>query len=182
MAEPASVPYADFPALPIVAVDVDGVLNPDDPGEAARLGYHPHHYDGPGPHGQHLTGNVWLHIDHGGWLRELAERAQLVWCTPWNHLAATWIAPRLDLPDTWIHIPIDHGGVAFGHQLKLDPLLRYAGDRPLAVLDDQFGGKDPDIAEQRTARGAATLLRPVDPFCGLRRPDIEAVLTWLESG
>jgi hypothetical protein len=180
MTEPTAAGHPDLPGLPIVAVDVDGVLNPEDPHEAARLGYRPHQYNGPGPHGQHLSGAVWLHPDHGVWLYELAMRAQLVWCTRWNQFAATWIAPRLGLPDTWTHIPIDDAGVRFGHQTKLGPLFRYAGNRPVAVLDEEFGGKDPDVADERTARGASTLLRPVDPFSGLRRPDVDAVLMWLD--
>ncbi|MEU5669035.1 hypothetical protein ABZ749_01430 [Micromonospora sp. NPDC047753] len=89
------------PALaPIVAVDVDGVLNPDDPTHATALGYQPHRYDGPGGDGWHVTGTVWLHPDRGPWLRELANHAQPVRCTSWNHLAAEWIAPRLGLPAT----------------------------------------------------------------------------------
>jgi len=180
MAEPAARPHIDLPGLPIVAVDVDGVLYPEDPDEAASLGYREYRYDGPGPQGRHVTGAVWLHPDHGRWLGELALRAQLVWCTGWNQLAATWIAPRLGLPDTWTHIPIDHGGVRFGRQTKLGPLFQYAGNRPLTVLDDEFGGKDPDAAAERSACGAPTLLRPVNRYTGLRRPDIDAVLKWLD--
>ncbi|WP_326564437.1 hypothetical protein [Micromonospora peucetia] len=166
------------PASPIVAIDVDGLLNPADPAHAETLGYRPHHYDGPDPDGRRFTGTVWLHPDHGPWLRELAEHAQPVWCTRWNHLAAAWIAPRLGLP-TWPHIPIHAGGVRFGHQSKLADLYAWATRRPPAVLDDEFGGKDPTAAGQRTASDTPTLLHPVDPYDGLRRADVDAVLTWL---
>ncbi|MFG3645076.1 hypothetical protein ACGF3C_32860 [Micromonospora sp. NPDC047762] len=174
-------PLARPTLAPIVAVDVDGVLNPDDPTHATTLGYQPHRYDGPGPDGQHVTGTVWLHPDHGPWLRELANHAQPVWCTSWNHLAVEWIAPRLGLPATWQHVPVQAGGVRFGHQSKLGRLYAWAARRPLAVLDDEFGGKDPFTADQRTADGAPTLLRPVNPYHGLRRVDIDAVLTWLRQ-
>ncbi|MFI6273086.1 hypothetical protein [Micromonospora zamorensis] len=40
---------------------------------------------------------------------------------------------------------------------------------------------DPFTADQRTAGGAPTLLRPVIPCHGLRRVDIDAVLTWLRQ-
>ncbi len=160
-------------------VDVDGVLNPDNPYRSARLGYQPHRYDVPNPYGRHVTATVWLHPDHGGWLRELAAHAQIVWCTNWNHLAAGWLAPRLGLPDDWPHVPAHGGGVRFGHQAKLGPLYAWAARRPLAVLDDEFGGKDPYTAEARTADGAPTLLHSVDPGRGLCRADIDAVLAWL---
>lgn len=164
---------------PIVAVDVDGVLNPADPHLAARLGYRPHRYDGPDPSGRPVTGTVWLQPDHGAWLRELAAHAQPVWCTSWNQLASTWIAPRLGLSSTWPHVPIRAGGIRFGHQSKLADLYTWAGRRPLAVLDDESGGKDPYTARRRTADGAPTLLHPVDPGPGLCRADVDAVLAFL---
>jgi hypothetical protein len=54
--------------------------------------------------------------------------------------------------------------------------------RPVAVLDDEFGGTDPYTAKQRTADGVPTLLVPVSPFTGLRRGDIDTVLAWLHRG
>jgi hypothetical protein len=102
-----------------------------------------------------------------------------VWCTSWNHLTPAWITPRLGLPTTWPNVPVRGSGVRFGHQSKLAALYTWTGRRPLAVLDDQFGGKDPTTAAQRTGDGAPTLLRPVDPYRGLCRADIDAVLAWL---
>lgn len=165
---------------PVVAVDVDGVLNPDDPTAAATLGYQPHHYTGPGPDGQHAEGTVLLHPDHGLWLAELATAgAELVWCTSWRHLAATWIASRLGLPTDLAVIDITAAGVRWGHQGKLSALYQAVGDRPVAVLDDAFGGKDPDHASHRTRNGAPTLLVPVNPRTGLRRADIDTIHAWL---
>ncbi|MFB9238156.1 hypothetical protein ACFFWC_21800 [Plantactinospora siamensis] len=84
--------------------------------------------------------------------------------------------PALGLPTAWPHIPVRAGGVRFGHQSKLSALYPR---RALAVLDDQFGGKDPTTADQRSADGAPTVLHPVDPYHGLRRADVDTVLTWL---
>src|SRR5690606_30817556 len=165
---------------PLVYVDVDGVLNPDG-SRQQQLGFQPHRFDTTGPHGQPARGTVWLHPQHGTWLGELEEAgAQLVWATSWGPLANTWIAPRLGLPGTWPVVDLQgRTGTRWGHALKLDPITAHAGDTPLALLDDQIGGKDPMWAQQRTADGSPTLLIAVDPYKGLTRADIDQVLTWL---
>ena len=168
-------------ARPVVAIDVDGVLNPDHPPTARRLGYRPHHYHGPGPAGRHVSGVLWLHPDHGAWLRELARHADLVWCTTWGAIASTWIAPRLSLPTGLPVIDAGHSGVRFGRQRKLAALYRAIGARPVAVLDDEFGGRDPAEAVERNARGSATLLVPVNSVTGLQRHHIDEVLRWLDQ-
>jgi hypothetical protein len=167
--------------MPVVAIDVDGVLNPDHPATARQLGYQPHEYDGPDPAGQPMSGTVWLHPDHGTWLRELAQRADLLWCTSWRAIAATWIAPRLGLPKDlpWVDLG-QGGGIRFGRQLKLPPLYRAVGTRPVAVLDDEFGGRDPDEAAARTANGNQTLLVPVNGGTGLQRQHVDLVHRWLD--
>ncbi|MFI6163079.1 HAD domain-containing protein [Micromonospora haikouensis] len=165
----------------MVAIDVDGVLNPDRPATARQLGYQSHKYDGPDPAGQPVSGTVWLHPDHGTWLRELAQRADLLWCTSWEGIASTWIAPRLGLPDDLPWIDLGHGGgIRFGRQIKLAPLYRAVGARPVAVLDDEFGGRDPDEAAERTATGNQTLLVPVDAVTGLQRHHVDLVHRWLD--
>ncbi|WP_405098280.1 HAD domain-containing protein [Micromonospora sp. NBC_01412] len=165
----------------MVAIDVDGVLNPDHPPTARQLGYHPHHYDGPGPTGRHVSGEVWLHPDHGTWLKELAHHTDLVWCTSWGTTAATWIAPRLGLPTDLPVIDTGHSGVRIGRQLKLAALYHAIRDRPVAVLDDEFGGRDPAEAAERTARGSTTLLIPVNSVTGLQRDHIDQVIHWLDQ-
>ncbi|MFI9643551.1 HAD domain-containing protein [Micromonospora sp. NPDC051925] len=168
-------------ARPVVAIDVDGVLNPDHPPTARHLGYQRHHYDGPDPTGRHIRGEVWLHPDHGLWLTELARHTDLVWCTSWGTIAATWIAPRLGLPTDLPVIDTGPGGVRFGRQLKLAALYRTIGDRPVAVLDDEFGGRDHVEATERTARGSTTLLVPVNSVTGLQREHIDQILRWLDQ-
>ncbi|MEW2427791.1 hypothetical protein AB0877_07250 [Micromonospora sp. NPDC047644] len=176
-----STPPLARPALaPIVAVDADSVLNPEDPTHAMALGYQPHRYDGPSPDGRHVTGTVWLPPNHGPWLRELANHSQPVWCTSWNHLAAEYRATTGITSHLAAH-PRPRGRIRIGHQSKLGPLYAWVARRPLGVLDDEFGGKAPFTADQRTAGGTPTLPRPVNPFHGLRRADIDAVLTWLRQ-
>ncbi|WP_431895527.1 HAD domain-containing protein [Micromonospora haikouensis] len=168
-------------ARPVVAIDVDGVLNPDHPPTARHLGYHRHHYDGPDPTGRHISGEVWLHPDHGLWLTELAHHTDLVWCTSWGTIAATWIAPRLGLPTDLPVINTGPGGIRFGRQLKLAALYHAIGERPVAVLDDEFGGRDHVEATERTACGSTTLLIPVNSATGLQREHIDQILRWIDQ-
>lgn len=166
---------------PVIAVDVDGVLTPHQPGRAGAFGYQPHRYDGPGPGGDLVSGTVWPHPDYGAWLRELAAHADLVWCTSWGPVAADVIVHRLGLPDMPVIDVADVAGVRFGHQGKLGPLYAWAGDRPLAVLDGEFGGKDAHVADERSRTGRPTLHVDVDGTTGLRRDHIDQILTWLRT-
>ena len=153
------------------------MLNPDNPVDAEPLGYRPHHYHGPGPDGRPAADTVWLHPDHGTWLAEAS--AEVVWCTSWRTPAATRIAPHLGLPTDLAVIDVTAAGMRWGHQAKLFDLYQAVGGRPVAVLNDEFGGKDPDQARDPSQAGAPTLLVPVNPGTGLRRADIDSVLAWL---
>ena len=167
---------------PVVAVDVDGDLNPSTPAAPQRAATGSTPTRDPGPNGRHATGAVWLNPHHGTWLLEIAEHADPVWCSSWGQRSATWIAPRLGLPTTWPVLDLPGpGGIRWGHQTKLGHLYRHTGTRPVAVLDDQIGGKDPDTAQRRTTAGVPTLLVPVDGVTGIRRQDVDAVLAWLHD-
>lgn len=106
----------------------------------------------------------------------------MVWCTAWGNLARTWLAPRLELSTSW-HVINTHGksGVRWGHNLKLEYLYAYAGQRPVAIIDDEFGGKDFYVAENRTMCGSPTLLIHVNLITGLTHNDIDCVTSWLDS-
>lgn len=168
---------------PAVLVDVDGVLNPDAPARhLAAAGYQAHRYTGPDPDGLPVELDVWLHPDHGAWLRGLADAgASLWWATTWGPLAPAWIAPRLGLPAMGVIDVGRHGGARWGRSLKSPAVRAWAAARPFAWLDDGFAGRDPHWAEDRTAAGAPTLLVPVDPFTGLTRADVDQVARWLAA-
>lgn len=108
---------------------------------------------------------MWLHPAHGGWLHKLTDAgAQLVWNISWGQLAATWVAPRLQLPSDLVVIEHRATGIAWGRQAQLDSLYLFTGDRPVVVLDDEHGGKDhgPRRGPHRRRCGhAACRRRPV---------------------
>jgi hypothetical protein len=101
---------------------------------------------------------------HGAWLRELAADFELAWCTFWGPRANQDICPRLRLPDLPV---VDLWDEACGFdRWKLPGVQRFAGDRPLAWVDDAFDA--PTRAWARVRR-APTLLVGVRSRSGLGR-------------
>ena len=172
---------------PVVVLDVDGVLAvdphalPGGPAAVRELGYRAHEFDGLGPDGSPARGTVWLNPEHGTWLRELGDQGvELVWGTSWRHVAVTWIAPRLGLPEfPVIEVPVR--GPAFGWSPKIGPIQRWVGDRPLVWIDDQLGGKEPGWAEQRRDDGIPTMVIQPHPGRGLERAHVKEILSLLDT-
>lgn len=153
---------------PLLLVDVDGPLNPF----AAKPTRRPEGYT---THRLHQY-RVWLNPDHGPMLLGFAERhrMELAWCTTWEHDANTMIGPRIGLPE----LPV----VEFGFtatRWKFGAVLDFAGDRPVAWLDDDFAEFPEFRDEFLAARGdRPTLLHHVSPRIGLTQADLDAVAQW----
>ena len=155
---------------PLLLIDVDGVLYPF----AA-----PHCPDGYTAFGFFPDEEpVWLCLDHGRSLRELAEAFDLAWATGWppeevaNHLSPTLGLPLIpavtfDIPDR----PFDPG-------LKVPPIDAFVGDRAAAWIDDQLTSEAYAWAE---GRSSPTLLVEVDPAIGLTEEIIERLTSWATS-
>lgn len=165
---------------PVVVWDVDRVLVPDVPTSA----HHAHRYDGPGPLGTPVSGDVYLNPEHGTWIVELTKAgAAHAWATSWGQIAADWIAPRLGVPAAanWPVIDVGtYSSIDWGWTSKARPVQEFLGpDRPAYWIDDLFGGKEQGWAEERSARGVPTVIRRIDSPAGLTRADIDAALIWL---
>lgn len=126
---------------PVIALDVDGVLMP------------------------------WLKPEYGGWLLALADRAELVWATSWEHSANWHIGPHVGLPA----MPV----IEFPHSVKLPAVDAWCANRPMAWVDDWFSPDTYAWASGRIAWGLPTLLVPVDPTAGLQPVHCDLVATWL---
>ena len=151
--------------LPLLFVDIDGVLNP---------------YEGECPDGfvEH-----WLFPEddepvrvcatHGEWLHELATVYELVWGSSWTATERALIATVLDLPEFHgaVDLPLGQSDPA----LKVPAVDLVAGDRPLAWIDDLL---TLDAWAWATARAAPTLLIAVDPSIGLTRPQVDELAAW----
>jgi hypothetical protein len=155
---------------PLLAVDVDGVIS--------LFGFPEALEDAPGE--LHLIDGVvhCLSPGAGGRLRRLADHYELVWATGWEERANEVLPMLLGIPEL-PHISFD-GAARFGSaHWKLGPLEDFAGDRPLAWIDDSI---DEQCAEWARDRTAPTLLVPTESHVGITDAHAEALISWVEHG
>ncbi len=151
---------------PILAVDVDGVISLfgfDEPPDRKLASF------------RLIDGMVHcISLAAGERLKRLAGQYELIWATGWEDRANDSLAPILGLPD----LPVLNfdGAARFGSaHWKLGPIDRFAGDRPLAWVDDSFDESCYEWAQQRSAE---TLLVPTESPFGLEEAQTEALLLW----
>jgi hypothetical protein len=151
---------------PILAVDVDGVISLfgfDEPPDRELASF------------TLIDGMVHcISLAAGERLRRLAKSYDLIWATGWEERANDSLSPLLGLPD--LPFLTFDGAARFGSaHWKLAPLDEYAGDRPLAWLDDSF---DDSCYEWARGRSAETLLLPTESQLGLEEAQTEALEIW----
>jgi hypothetical protein len=152
---------------PILALDVDGVIPLFGCESPLRL-----------PPGRfHLIDGIGHCIpdEIAGRLARLGEAFDLVWATGWEDRANDRLPLILGLPGD---LPVlTFGGRArFGTaHWKVDAIDEYAGDRPLAWIDDCLDRSCHGWASTRTA---PTLLVSVEPDVGLTDAHVDTLLNW----
>jgi hypothetical protein len=155
---------------PLLAVDVDGVIS--------LFGYDQPTEDAPGEF--HLVDGM-LHcisMPTGPRLNRLAQTYELIWATGWEDRANDHLPNILGIPK-FPYLTFD-GEARFGTaHWKLGAIEDYAGDRPLAWIDDSL---DPSCYEWAEARQAPTLLVPTDPGVGLEEGHVAALESWVADG
>lgn len=162
------MPTESSTAKPILFVDVDGVISLFGfPASAPEL---------PGPF-------YWVEgIAHcipqtvGPRLVRLAEAFELVWATGWEQRANEHLPFILKLP--FRDLPcLDFAGHAVwgSAHWKLDAISEYAGDRPVAWIDDNLG---PECQLWAVRREAPTLLVPTHPAVGLTDEHVDELMSW----
>ncbi|WP_157124633.1 hypothetical protein [Nocardia pseudovaccinii] len=165
---------------PLLVMDVDGVLAPSSVGE----GFRAHMYNGPGPDGSLVSGTVLLNAEHGAWLNMVLDKGiEVAWGSSWLDLANEWIAPRIGLRQSLPVIDVGRSRWSrFGWTSKFGPVSDYAADRALAWVDDDFGGKEPGWAEDRTRDlGLSTVIVQPHPLVGLTSEHISTIDNWVDS-
>jgi hypothetical protein len=158
-------------AQPLLAVDVDGVIS--------LFGFEEGLDDAPGE--LRLIDGI-LHcisLAAGERLRRLARHYELVWATGWEERANDHLPALLGLPDSLPYLTFG-GRAAFGSaHWKVDALDGYAGERPLAWIDDNIDETCRAWADRRVA---PTLLVPTESDRGLEEAHVDVLVEWVERG
>lgn len=156
---------------PLLAIDVDGVIS--------LFGFEGPIEEVPGRF-QLIDGIAHCISDAAaGQLHQLAKAYELVWATGWEDRANDHLPRILGLPGELPCLRFD-GRARFGTaHWKIDAIDRYAGDRPLAWIDDSL---DESCYQWATERAAPTLLVPTESDVGLTQAHTETLLSWARSG
>jgi hypothetical protein len=115
-----------------------------------------------------------ISLPAGERLLRLAERFELVWASGWEEKANFYLPQLLGLPEL-PHIAFDVAARASDAHWKLTGMEAYAGERPIAWVDDNFDASCFEWAERRPA---PTLLVPTEPHLGLEEGHVEALNAW----
>lgn len=158
------------PAQPILAVDVDGVIS--------LFGFESLE-EAPGRF-EMIDGVVHcISLAAGERLRRLAEHYELVWASGWEERANEHLPALLGLPKPLPYLTFD-GRARFGTaHWKLEALDEYAGERPLAWVDDCL---DESCHAWASEREAPTLLVQTESDRGLEEAHTEALIAWVQAG
>ena len=165
-----SKPQSD---LPVLAIDIDGVISLFGFDEAVQPGT----ADAGQPPGEfHLIDGM-LHciaLETGPRLNRLADAYELVWASGWEDRANDHLPELLGIPK--LHYLTFEGRAQFGTaHWKLDALDEYAESRPLAWIDDSL---DQSCYEWASERETPTLLVPTESDIGLSDAHVEALRVW----
>jgi HAD domain in Swiss Army Knife RNA repair proteins len=159
---------------PILAVDVDGVLN------AISDGKPPEGWQDAWAEGFRIRYNP----GHGARLLVIAEAtgSELTWCTTWEELANQHIRQLVGLPELpWVPMEPGRAGRKFSEYrstgaTKVMAMRAYAGDRPFCWLDDE-----PDAADELRSLAVPHLVVYVDDSAGLQDEHFAAAQAWLAA-
>jgi hypothetical protein len=108
-------------------------------------------------------------------LRSLSSDFELVWCSGWEERADEHLPHLLGVPKGLPHLSFDRNPGRGHAHWKLAAIEGYAGDRPLAWIDDALNDACHAWA---AARSAPTLLVVTEPARGLGDDEAARLRAW----
>jgi hypothetical protein len=154
---------------PLLLVDIDGVISLFGFDSSRRPAGSFHTIDGI-PH--------FLSAGAGEHLLALMGEFELAWCSGWEEKANEYLPHLLGLPAELPYLSFDRSPGRGNAHWKLDAIEAFAGDRPLAWIDDAF---NPSCRSWARARPAPTLLLATKPEQGLTADDVRRLSDWAMS-
>jgi hypothetical protein len=154
---------------PILFVDVDGVIS--------LFGFDPD----VAPDGKlHWINGVLHHIsaNAGKLLLRLADRFELVWATGWEETANDYLPHLLGLPSELPCLSFDQYPQFGTAHWKISAIDEYAGDRPVAWIDDSLDASCRGWADERSG---PTLLVHTRSDEGLRDEHADRLIDWAKT-
>jgi hypothetical protein len=165
---------------PLLFLDVDGVISLFGFREGYGLapGYAP--FENCPPGGLHSINGVIHYISSGCalHLEQLATRYELVWATGWEETANEYLPHLLRLPGDLPCLSFNGRVSAGAAHWKIDAIGEYAGDRPLAWIDDNV---DDSCRAWAAERGAPTLIIETVRHEGMHEEHVELLMRWADE-
>ena len=159
--------------LPILALDVDGVICPLDNDR------------------HEIEGDVDFRLVDGVPLRlfrtaleavsELKPLYELVWATGWGERANEFLAPGLGIQRLG-SVEFESFGSKRSADWKIEAIEEFAGSRRLAWIDDSHTSRTHRWARRRQSNGPDTLLVATTPWIGITGEHVRELVCWAEAG
>ncbi len=153
---------------PLLLVDIDGVISLFGGELASKTGTF-HSIDGMF---HFLSSTAAAH------LLDLTADFEIAWCSGWEEKANEHLPHLLGLPPSLPYLRFDRAVGRSNAHWKLDAIDAFAGQRPLAWIDDAL---NPACHEWAAARPAPTLLVETEPEHGLTQREAQLLRSWADE-
>jgi hypothetical protein len=166
---------------PVLYLDVDGVISLFGFNQPYGLASGDAPFSSCPPGRLHSINGVMHYISGacGTYLRQLADRFELVWATGWEETANDYLPHLLELPGHLPYLTFDGRVAAGAAHWKIDAIAAHAGEtRPFAWIDDNV---DEACHAWAAERPGPTLIIETVRHEGMTEEHVETLIAWADS-